>query len=77
MGGLLSVEAGGRAGSAAATGEGQQHMSTPGEAARTIRSKAYLRLLLLAAAIGVPTSLKLQPSQQTVMSGLHYKFNWW
>jgi H+/Cl- antiporter ClcA len=31
-------------------------MSTPGEAARTIRSKAYLRLLLLAAAIGVPIS---------------------
>jgi len=26
---------------------------------------------------GIPTSLKLQPSQQTVMSGLHYKFNWW
>jgi len=31
-------------------------MSTPGEAASTIRSKAYLRLLLLAAAIGVPIS---------------------
>jgi H+/Cl- antiporter ClcA len=31
-------------------------MSTPGEAAQTIRSKAYLRLLLLAAAIGVPIS---------------------
>jgi outer membrane immunogenic protein len=28
---------------------------------------------------GAPTTvaLKLQPSQQTVMSGLHYKFNWW
>ncbi len=25
---------------------------------------------------GAPTSLKLQPSQQTVMSGVHYKFNW-
>ena len=31
-------------------------MSTPAEAAQTIRSKAYLRLLLLAAAIGVPIS---------------------
>jgi len=30
-----------------------------------------------AANIGVPVGLKLQPSQQTVMSGLHYKFNWW
>ncbi len=29
-----------------------------------------------ASAIGVPISLKLQPSQQTVMSGLHFKFNW-
>jgi len=29
-----------------------------------------------ASTIGVPISLKLQPSQQTVMSGLHYKFNW-
>lgn len=27
--------------------------------------------------VGAPTlALKLQPSQQTVMSGLHYKFNW-
>ena len=25
---------------------------------------------------GAPTSLKLQPSQQTVMSGVHYKFSW-
>ena len=25
---------------------------------------------------GAPISLKLQPSQQTVMSGVHYKFNW-
>jgi outer membrane immunogenic protein len=24
-----------------------------------------------------PINLKLQPSQQTVMSGVHYKFNWW
>ncbi|HEX3489183.1 MAG TPA: chloride channel protein [Streptosporangiaceae bacterium] len=32
-------------------------MSTPGEASRTIRSKAYVRLLLLAAAIGVPISV--------------------
>lgn len=29
-----------------------------------------------AAALGAPISLKLQPSQQTVMSGIHYKFNW-
>jgi H+/Cl- antiporter ClcA len=31
-------------------------MTTPADAARTIRSPAYLRLLLLAAAIGVPVS---------------------
>ena len=29
-----------------------------------------------ASALGTPVSLKLQPSQQTVMSGIHYKFNW-
>jgi outer membrane immunogenic protein len=29
-----------------------------------------------AAAIGTPVSLKLSPTQQTVMSGVHYKFNW-
>ncbi|MGB6964070.1 MAG: porin family protein [Xanthobacteraceae bacterium] len=29
-----------------------------------------------ATAIG-PFSLKLSPTQQTVMSGIHYKFNWW
>jgi outer membrane immunogenic protein len=28
------------------------------------------------AALGTATSLKLSPTQQTVMSGLHYKFNW-
>jgi outer membrane immunogenic protein len=29
-----------------------------------------------ASAIGQPFSLKLSPTQQTVMSGVHYKFNW-
>jgi outer membrane immunogenic protein len=29
-----------------------------------------------AANIGVPVSLKLEPHEQTVMSGVHYKFNW-
>jgi len=43
----------------------------------TSYTSATLPIAGSAAAIGVPTSLKLQPSQQTVMSGLHYKFNWW
>jgi len=41
----------------------------------TSYTSATLPIAGSAAAIGVPTSLKLQPSQQTVMSGLHYKFN--
>jgi outer membrane immunogenic protein len=43
----------------------------------TSYSSATLPVTGSAAAIGVPISLKLQPSQQTVMSGIHYKFNWW
>jgi outer membrane immunogenic protein len=39
-------------------------------------SSATLPVAGSAAVFGVPVSLKLQPSQQTVMSGLHYKFNW-
>src|ERR1700722_10106553 len=35
---------------------GRAAMSTPGDAAATIRSKRYLALLVLAAAIGVPIS---------------------
>ena len=42
----------------------------------TSYSNATLPVAGSAAAIGVPVSLKLQPSQQTVMSGVHYKFNW-
>ena len=43
----------------------------------TSYSSATLPVTGSAAAFGTPISLKLQPSQQTVMSGLHYKFNWW
>lgn len=42
----------------------------------TSYSSATLPVTGSAVAIGTPVSLKLQPSQQTVMSGLHYKFNW-
>ena len=42
----------------------------------TSYNSATLPVAGSAGAIGTPIALKLQPSQQTVMSGIHYKFNW-
>jgi outer membrane immunogenic protein len=40
------------------------------------RFTSYNNATLPVAGSGGAIALKLQPSQQTVMSGLHYKFNW-
>jgi outer membrane immunogenic protein len=42
----------------------------------TSYKEATLPIVGSTAVVGLPLSLKQNPSQQTVMSGVHYKFNW-